>query len=98
MHIGYNNLWKHLADRKTTKTKLLQNMRIRSGTHVAIGKILDVCMNAFKQIYTMLSCTIGDILDFLLNENKENAKKTGIFVYLDKRCPCGCDILFVVQF
>lgn len=76
MKISYKKLWKLLIDRNMKKTDLRLQSGISSTSLAKLGKDENVSMDVLKKICKTLDCNIGDIMDILPDENKENTKKS----------------------
>lgn len=76
MKVSYNKLWKLLIDRKMKRGGMREAAGISTFTLAKLGKDEYVSMRILSQICTALKCDIGDIMEFLPDENEENAKKT----------------------
>ncbi|WP_353891164.1 helix-turn-helix transcriptional regulator [uncultured Victivallis sp.] len=76
MKVSYKKLWKLLIDRNMKKTDLRLQSGISSTSLAKLGKDENVSMDVLKKICKTLDCNIGDIMDILPDENKENTKKT----------------------
>lgn len=75
MKVSYNKLWKLLIDRKMKRGGMREAAGISSFTLAKLGKDEYVSMRILSQICTSLKCDIGDIMEFLPDEDEENAKK-----------------------
>lgn len=75
MKVSYKKLWKLLIDRNMKKTDLRLQSGISSTSLAKLGKDENVSMDVLKKICKTLDCNIGDIMDILPDENKENTKK-----------------------
>ena len=65
---NYNKLWKLLIDRKMLKKDLMQKGSITSATMAKMGKGLPVSMEVLGRICEVLNCNIGDIVDYIGDE------------------------------
>jgi len=70
MLISYNRLWKKLIDKKMKKTDLMEHLGFSSSTLAKLSKDEDVSMGILKKICKLLDCDIGDIMEFI-NEEEE---------------------------
>lgn len=70
MAFSYNKLWKLLIDRKMLKKDLMAETGITSTTMAKLGKDLPVSMDILARICKALKCNIGDIVDYVDEENK----------------------------
>ncbi len=75
MRVCYNKLWKLLIDRKMKRVAMRDAANISTFTLAKLGKDECVSMRILLRICAVLQCNIGDIVDVLPDENKENAKK-----------------------
>lgn len=75
MQISYNKLWKLLIDRKMKKVDLMHKSHISTTSLAKLGKDENVSMTVLKKICEVLDCNIGDIMDLIPDDDKENAKK-----------------------
>ena len=74
MKVSYNKLWKLLIDRKMKRGGMREAAGISTFTLAKLGKDEYVSMRILSQICTALKCDIGDIMEFLPDEDEENAK------------------------
>lgn len=72
MAADYSKLWKLLIDRKINKTKLREMSGISTGTLAKLGKNDYVSTEVLDKICVSLNCEIGDIMEFVHGENKNN--------------------------
>lgn len=72
MKISYNKLWKRMIDLNLNKTQLKQNARISTNAVAKLGKNEAVSMETLDKICKVLECNIGDIMDFI-SENEEES-------------------------
>ena len=75
MKLSYNKLWKLLIDRKMKRGGMREAAGISTFTLAKLGKDEYVSMRILSQICTALKCDIGDIMEFLPDEDEKNAKK-----------------------
>lgn len=71
MAANYAKLWKILIDRNINKTTLREMAGISTGTLAKLGKNEYVSTEVLDKVCTALNCQVGDVLEFLRNENKE---------------------------
>lgn len=71
MRFSYNKLWKMLIDNKMIKKDLMTKANITSTTMAKMGKDQPVSMEILGRICVALQCNIGDILDVILTDSKE---------------------------
>ena len=77
MRFSYNKLWKLLIDRGINK-KTLREMSGISATSVAkLGKGGNVNTDVLLRICNALNCDIGDIMEFVREENFEEQEQIG---------------------
>ncbi len=70
MSYSYNKLWKILIDRKMTKKDLKEETKLTSTTIAKMGKEQPVSMEVLGRICSALQVNIGDIVDYVPdNEN-----------------------------
>ncbi len=70
MRISYNKLWKLLIDRNMKKMDLLEAVEMSPNTLAKLGRNEDVSMEVLKRICTYFRCNIGDIVDFVEEDNE----------------------------
>ena len=79
MRFSYNKLWKLLIDRGINK-KTLREMSGISATSVAkLGKGGNVNTDVLLRICNALNCDIGDIMEFVSEENFEEQERKDSF-------------------
>ena len=79
MRFSYNKLWKLLIDRGINK-KTLREMRGISATSVAKrGKGGNVNTDVRLRICNALNCDVGDIMEFVREENFEDQERKDAF-------------------
>ena len=69
MVVSYNRLWKLLIDRKMNRTDLKNTAGISFNVLAKLGHNEFVSRESLCKICTALSCNIGDIMEFIENEN-----------------------------
>lgn len=69
MVVSYNRLWKLLIDRKMNRTDLKNTAGISFNVLAKMGHNEFVSLEGLCKICTALSCNIGDIMEFIENEN-----------------------------
>ena len=67
MQVSYKKLWKMLIDKNMKKTDLQLAAGISAGTLAKLGRNETVSMDILMRICGVLSCDIGDILEFINN-------------------------------
>lgn len=60
----YNKLWKKLIDKGMLKKDLMKLASITSSTMAKMSKGLPVSMEVLARVCKVLSCNIGDIVDY----------------------------------
>lgn len=74
MKVSYDKLWKILIDKKMKKYQLREQAHISSNSVAKLGKNEFVSMEVLMKICKTLNCDIGDICEFLCDdENGGNA-------------------------
>lgn len=68
MAYSYNGLWKMLIDKKMMKKDLMELTDITSTTMAKMGKEQPVRMEILGRICKVLNCSIGDIVDYVPDE------------------------------
>lgn len=74
MTISYKKLWKLLIDNDMAKKDLQQKAHISSATMTKMSKGEAVSTEVLMKICMILHCNIGDIVDFIENEELCEAK------------------------
>ena len=69
MAVSYNKLWKLLIDKKMRKIDLMNAAEIGSTTLSKLGKDQYVSMDVLTKICKVLDCNIGEIVDYIPDEN-----------------------------
>ena len=67
---SYNKLWKLMIDKKINKTQLCKAANITTNAMAKLGKDEAVSIETLEKICTVLDCTIDDIMEFSLEEEK----------------------------
>lgn len=70
MAVSYVKLWKLLLDRGIKRTDLILMAGISTNILAKLGKNDFVSMESLEKICKSLNCNIGDIVDFMFDENK----------------------------
>lgn len=65
MALSYNKLWKLLIDKNIKKLELRDMAAISNNTLAKLGKNEPVAMTVLEKICSALSCNIGDIVDYV---------------------------------
>ena len=71
MAISYIKLWKLLLDKKLKKTDLIKIADVSTTTLAKLSKDQFVSMEVMGRICKALSCDIGDVMEMLPDEDKE---------------------------
>lgn len=71
MDISYNKLWKLLIDRKISKAELRRASGISANTFTKLNKDEEVTLSVLGKICETLNVNIGDIVEFVIDSNKE---------------------------
>ncbi len=64
MTVNYSKLWKILIDKQMNKTQLREQAQISSNAIAKMGKGEKISMDTAAKICKVLSCDIGDIMEF----------------------------------
>ena len=75
MQISYKKLWKLLIDRDMQKKDLLTNADISWSTVTKMSKGRPVRMEMLIRVCEALKCNIGDIVDFIPDEEGEREEE-----------------------
>ncbi len=70
MSISYNKLWKLLIDRNMNKSELRKQAKISTNAIAKMGKNESVSMDTMDKICKVLQCNIGDVMDFVTDDEK----------------------------
>ena len=70
MATSYNGLWKLLIDKNMYRKDLAAELNISSATMAKMGKGEHVSMEVLQKICEYLDCNIGDIVEFVRDEEK----------------------------
>lgn len=68
--ISYKKLWDLLKNRKLKKKDLQEMTGISPTTMAKLGKNKSVAIDVLVRICTALKCNVGDVMDFILPQNK----------------------------
>lgn len=68
MAANYTKLWKLLIDKNINKTTLREISGISTGTLAKLGKNDYVSTEVLEKICRALQCDIGDVIEFVDNE------------------------------
>ena len=72
MAISYNKLWKLLVDKKMSKADLRKAAGIAPNTMTRLRPDEEVTLTVLHKICKALNVDIGDIMEFLPDENADN--------------------------
>lgn len=72
MEVSYKKLWKVLIDKDMKKKDLQSAARISWASVTTLSKGETVSMEVLMKICKTLECNIGDIMDLIPEENKDN--------------------------
>lgn len=70
MSISYNKLWKLLIDQNMNKSELRKQAKISTNAIAKMGKNESVSMDTMNKICKVLQCNIGDVMDFVTDDEK----------------------------
>ena len=70
MAISYNKLWKLLVDKKMSKADLRRAAGIGPNTMTKLRRDEEVSLTVLNKICVALNANIGDIMDFLPDEDR----------------------------
>jgi DNA-binding Xre family transcriptional regulator len=65
MAISYNGLWKKLIDKNMNKTQLRLATGISTSTLAKLAKQEPVTLEILEKICNVLDCNIGDVVEFI---------------------------------
>lgn len=65
MKASYKKLWKILVDKEMSKADLHKASGLSSSTMTKLRRSEDVSMDALRKICIVLKCNIGDIVEFV---------------------------------
>ena len=68
MAVSYNRLWKLLVDKKMSKADLRKVSGVSPNTMTKLRRDEPVMLNVLDKICAALSCTYGDIMDYIPEE------------------------------
>ena len=72
MAISYNKLWKLLVDKKMSKADLRRAAGIAPNTMTKLRRDEEVSLTVLNKICAALDANIGDVMDFVLDENNSS--------------------------
>ena len=70
--LSYNKLWKILIDKGMNKVTLRDSIGITSATLAKLSKNERVSMEAIERICKELDCNIGDVVDYVPQEENND--------------------------
>ena len=70
MKMSYNKLWKLLIDKNMKKSDLRKNAGISSSSLAKLGKDENVTTEVLMKICNELQCDVGDIMEFVSEDEK----------------------------
>lgn len=73
MKISYNRLWKLLVDKKMSKADLRKIAGIAPNTMTKLRRDQEVTLSILGRICKVLDANIGDIMEFLPEESKDDS-------------------------
>jgi Predicted transcriptional regulator len=71
MSFSYNKLWKLLIDNNMNKTELRLKTGIGTATLAKLSSNENVSLDVLEKICGLLSCDIGDIMEYMPDEEGE---------------------------
>jgi len=72
MAVSYNKLWKLLIDKKMSKAELRRAAKVAPNTMTKLSRDEEVSVGVLERICAVLGANIGDIMDFVPDEEKNN--------------------------
>lgn len=72
MSVSYSLLWKLLIDKNMNKSQLRSAAGISTNAIAKLGKGESVSLETLEKICIALDCDIGDIVELVPNEEKNN--------------------------
>ena len=72
MAVDYSKLWKLLIDKKMNKSHLREMAHISTNAVAKLGKNEPVAMETLDKICKVFNCDIGDVMEFVHEENNTN--------------------------
>ena len=72
MAVSYNKLWKLLIDKKMKKADLRRAAKIAPNTMTKLSRDDEVSVAVLERICGVLDANIGDIMDFVPDEEASN--------------------------
>ena len=68
---SYNKLWKLMIDKKMNKTQLRTAAKVSSNAMAKLGRDESVSIETLEKICSVLQCDIGDITEFIPEEDSD---------------------------
>ena len=65
MSVSYKKVWKLLVDKNMNKTDLRKKAQLSTNVIAKMGKNEQVSMDTLDKICKVLHCNIGDVMDFV---------------------------------
>ena len=72
MAVSYNKLWKLLSNKKMKKADLRRAAKIAPNTMTKLSRDEEVSVAVLERICGVLDANIGDIMDFVPDEEASN--------------------------
>lgn len=72
MKISYKKLWKLLIDKNMSKADLRKAVEMSPNTMTKMRRNEEVSMGVLLKIAKYLNCDIGDMCEFISEENADN--------------------------
>ena len=69
MKMSYNKLWKLLIDKNLNKSDLRERTKLSTTTIAKLGRDEYVSMEVVSKICATLQCDVGDIMEYVPDEN-----------------------------
>lgn len=70
MAVSYNKLWKLLIDKKMSRAELRRAASVSPNTMTKLTRDEEVSMAVMGRICDVLNTNIGDVMDFVPNEEE----------------------------
>jgi len=74
MAVSYNKLWKLLVDKNMSKADLRKVAGLAPNTMTKLRKGEEVTLNVLSRICFVLEVNIGDIMDFVFEDDCESVQ------------------------
>ena len=71
MAVSYNKLWKLMIDKKLKRQELLDKAGISHRIYTKMRNDKLVSMDSIEKICKALQCDVGDVMEFVPDENTE---------------------------